>query len=373
MITDAINLTRELISFNTINPPGNEGVLAKYIGSLLEENGFKVEYPVFENDRLHLIAEKGLSLSSDPVILSGHLDTVPLGNNQWNFPPLKGEIKEGKLYGRGSSDMKAGLAVIILASISAFEEGNPPGGVRIIFTSGEELGCQGIKQLSGILKNPGRAKALIVGEPTSNIPVTGHKGGLYLKVSFTGVTSHSSMPWLGVNAIYKAAHAITKIERFDFNVPEDSLLGYPTVNVGTVKGGLNLNSVPDYTEFTMDIRTTRNVNHQELIKRLEGVFGEGVRIEILTDLSPVFTEETDPFVRFVYDVCEVDPFQRGFPKALSYLTDASVLQKIYKDVPTIVLGPGQPEMAHQTDEFCYLSKIEEALIIYKKIILNWNK
>lgn len=366
---NVITLTRELISCNTINPPGNESELARYIGELLKDNFFDVEYAVFENDRLQLIAEKGVAGTQPPVVFSGHLDTVPLGAKQWSFDPFGGEIADGKIYGRGSSDMKAGLAAMIIASIRAFEKDRPLGGVRLIFTAGEETGCHGAQHLVRTAKNLGNARALIVGEPTANIPVIGHKGGVYMNVRTKGITAHSSMPELGVNAIYKAARAITKIENFSFGAEKDPLLGFPSINVGKMSGGMNLNSVPDHAEFTIDIRSTGQVNHDQIIERLKKELGEDASIEILVNLEPVSTSEEDPFVQRVYDLCQIDR-SNGFPKALPYLTDGSVLQRFYHGIPTIILGPGQPEMAHQTDEFCYVSQIERAVNIYKKLIME---
>jgi len=344
--------------------------IAQYAGDLLSKEGFQVEYYIFEKYRLHVVAEKGLSSTIPPIVLSGHFDTVPLGAKPWSVDPFSGEIIDGKLYGRGSSDMKAGIAALICAAVQAFEEGSPEGGVRLILTSGEELGCQGVQQLVETNKKLGEASAIIVAEPTANIPAIGHKGGLYMKVTTSGVTAHSSMPELGVNAIYKAARAISKIEKFSFGVEKDTLLGFPTINVGKMNGGINLNSVPDHAEFTIDVRFTTHINSVEIIQKLKDELGVDASIEILVNMSPVSTKEGDPFVQLVYDVCKVDLTNGEVPKALPYLTDGSVLQRFYNGVPTIILGPGQPEMAHQTDEFCYVSNLEKSVEIYKNIILK---
>ena len=370
---DIISLTRKLISFNTINPPGNEMVLAEYVGDLLAGNGFDVEYVLYEENRLHLIADKGLSENTLPVVFSGHLDTVPLGAKKWSVDPFAGEIIDGKIYGRGSSDMKSGLAAIVIAAIEAFNEGSPKGGVRLVITAGEELGCQGVQHLAEEYKNWGRASGLIIAEPTANIPALGHKGALYLNLTTTGITAHSSMPELGVNAIYKAAKAISVVENFSFDADEDPLLGLPTINVGKMSGGMNINSVPDHAEFTIDVRSTTKVNHADILQKLKNEMGKDVNIETLVNLDPVSTEETEPFVQLVYDACKVDRTSSEFPKALPYATDGSVLQRIFNEAPTIILGPGQPEMAHQTDEFCYIGKIEDAVKIYKTIIENNGK
>jgi len=369
---DVISLTRKFISFNTVNPPGNEGEIAQFTGDLLASHGFKVECPVYRGTRTHLIAEKGILPGKSPVILTGHFDTVPLGNSQWSFDPFAGELDGGKIRGRGSCDMKGGLAAMIIAAIRAFNETPPPGGVRLIFTADEEPGCHGVQHLVSILKGPAKASAIIVGEPTSNLPATGHKGAIYLKAVFSGKTAHSSMPEKGINAIYKAARAVVKISDFKFGAEQDPLLGHPSINVGKINGGLNINSVADHAEFTVDIRTTTKVDHSEILKRLASEMLNEAVTEKLTDLQPVFTHEDNPFVRLLYEICGIEKNGPGFPLALPYLTDGAVLQKYFGDPPTVILGPGEPEIAHTTDEYCYTENLTEAVRIYKEIITKWQ-
>ena len=369
---DLITLTKNLLSFNNINPPGNEEGIARYTAGLLSENGFNVRLEEFEKGRLHLIAEKGISGDKYPVTFSGHFDTVPLGNNKWSIDPFGGEIKDGKIWGRGSSDMKGGVAAMIMAAIDASGKGAHEGGIRLIFTAAEELGCIGIQQLMKKIDNPGKASAVIVGEPTGNLPAIGHKGAIYMNAVTTGKTAHSSMPHLGDNAIYKAAESILRARDFKFDAEQDPLLGFPSINVGKMSGGLNLNSVPDHAEFTIDIRSTSKTDHKKTIEKLSEVLGNETKLEVLVNLTPVFTPADDPFVRMVYDICGTDLNDPQYPKSLPYLTDGSVLQKVYGDVPTIILGPGEAEMAHKTDEYCYINKLEESYRIYREIILKWR-
>lgn len=369
-IKDVIGLTRKLVAFNTVNPPGNESALAEFSAETLAKHGFRVELIPFEESRLHLIAEKGCSGKNPPVVFSGHFDTVPFGAREWTFDPLGGKVTDGKLFGRGSSDMKGGLAAMITAAILAFETRTPETGVRLIFTSGEELGCFGAQHLVKTYPKLGAARGIVIGEPTNNIPAIGHNGGLYLKLTASGKTAHSSMPHLGDNAIYKVARAVSKIEQFDFDVEPDNLLGMPTINVGKISGGMNINSVPDYAEFTIDARTTTKVNHADLIDRFKFLLGDQLTIETLVDLPAVSISENDRFVKLVYSACGFSPDAEGFPKSLPYLTDGSVLQPAYGNAPTVILGPGSPEMAHQTDEFCYTANLEQAVRIYMNIILN---
>jgi succinyl-diaminopimelate desuccinylase len=367
---DLISLTRELISFDTVNPPGNESALALRLADLLADKGFEISMPEYDQNRMHLVAEKGIGGPMAPLVLSGHLDTVPLGEKPWARGPFSGEIEGDRLYGRGSSDMKGGVAAMTLAAIEATAEASPEGGIRLIFSAGEEMGCMGVQQLVKSHTKLGRARAVIVGEPTANRPAIGHKGALYLKASTKGKTAHSSMPDLGENAIYKAARCISKIEAFQFGVDEDPLLGFPSINVGKMEGGMNINSVPDHAEFTIDVRSTSKLEHHHVLDRLRRELGEDVELETLVDLGPVCTVEKDPFVQLVYAVCKAYSEEFSWPRSLPYLTDGSVLQAYYGGVPTIILGPGEAAMAHQTDEYCSIAKLIQSASIYKKIILK---
>jgi len=364
---DVISLTRELIAFNSVNPPGNEAEIALFLASLLSGHGFKVSTPEFGENRLHLIAEKGISASMPPIVFSGHLDTVPLGKREWKQHPFGGQVIGDRLFGRGSSDMKSGVAAMSIAAIETSRDGAIEGGVRLIFSAAEELGCQGIKQLAEN-HDLGEARAIVVGEPTANIPAIGHKGALYLRGETFGKTAHSSMPSMGENAIYKAARCIARIEKLRFKAAEDPLLGQPTINVGQIEGGMNINSVPDHAEFTMDIRSTTRLSHQEILDQLHVELGGELQIETLVDMQAVSTSESDPFIKKVCKICGIASKDKQWRRALPYLTDGSVLQAAYGGVPTIILGPGQVTMAHQTDEFCYIQDILKAVDLYKEII-----
>ncbi|MCF6268946.1 MAG: M20 family metallopeptidase [Melioribacteraceae bacterium] len=367
---DVVTLTKDLVKFNTINPPGNEEGIAKFVGEIFLEHGFDVDFQKHEVGRLNLIASRGLSETYQPIILTGHFDVVPLGAKDWSVDPFNSKIIDGKLFGRGTTDMKAGLAAMIVAVVESFNENSPKGGVKLILTADEELGCRGAKKLLTSNYDIGEASAIIVGEPTSNIPYISHKGGLFINAKTLGITAHSSMPELGENAIYKAADAITKIAKFSFDVEQDPLLGYPTINVGKISGGLNLNSVPDKAEFTIDVRSTTKLNNNSAFAILKKELGDGVLLEEYTNLDAISTSEENPFIQMVYKVCKEINNVEWSKKSVSYLTDAAVLTPWLGNVPTIILGPGEPEMSHQTDEFCYVNKIEEAVKIYKNIITN---
>ena len=214
---------------------------------------------------------------------------------------------------------------------------------------------------------------MVIAEPSSNYPIVGHRGALWLQAEATGVTVHGSMPHLGVNAIYKAARAIGKLERFSFDVTPHSLLGGPTLNVGTMKGGMNLNSVPDRAEFTIDIRTIPGQDHRTLLGRIQSYLGDDVTIKPVVDVAGVWTDTADPWISEIFRLMEPilgdKPVARGAP----YFTDASALKPAFDGAPTVILGPGDMTLAHQTDEYCWVDKIEEAANVYETIARRWSE
>ena len=169
------------------------------------------------------IARSGGSPDKRPLCFTGHVDTVPLGAAPWTVDPFAGEISDGKLYGRGTTDMKSGVAAFVVAALElgATLAGGP--GVVLVITAGEETGCEGAYYLARSENMLGEAGAIVVAEPTSNQPWIGHKGAIWLKARTTGVTAHGSMPEEGVNAVYKAARAIGRLEDFDFNIARDTV------------------------------------------------------------------------------------------------------------------------------------------------------
>jgi len=210
---DAIALTRTLLQFDTVNPPGRERDCARHAGAMLEQWGYKVEYHEYADRRTSVIARAGGREEKAPLCLTGHLDVVPLGTRKWAHDPFSGETAGDRLYGRGSSDMKAGVAAILVAARSMADKLPGTPGVVIVLTAAEEGGCIGSKKLAET-QLLGRAGAIVVGEPTSNYPLVGHKGSIKFHASFRGVSAHGSMPQLGENAVYKAARAVAKLEAF---------------------------------------------------------------------------------------------------------------------------------------------------------------
>ena len=369
-LTSALDLTRELIRFDTINPPGNERLCAQYLGHILSDAGFSVSYHDFAEDRTSLIARTG-SGDKPPLCFTGHIDTVPLGATTWSKDPFAANVEGDRLYGRGSSDMKSGVAAFVFAVVELMPQLSDTPGVVLVITAGEETGCEGAFQLVTLGDALGKAGAIVVAEPSANYPLVGHKGALWLKARSHGVTAHGSMPDIGVNAVYKAAHAITKLENFDFNVARHEVLGKPTLSVGTVEGGMNINSVPDQAEVGIDIRTIPGQNHNDVREGLQGYLGEGVEMDTLVDVDAIWTNPHEVWVREVFAIMAPILDEEIETRTATYFTDAAALTPAYGGPPTVILGPGEPKMAHQTDEYCVINRIDQAVFAYTELTRSW--
>jgi succinyl-diaminopimelate desuccinylase len=367
---DAVSLTRTLLAFDTVNPPGRERDCAHMAGQLLKDAGFSVEFFEYEPGRTSVVARIGGSDSKPPLCLTGHLDVVPLGTRQWSKDPFSGETDGDKLYGRGTSDMKAGVAAIVTASINLSKTLKNSPGIVLVLTAAEEGGCIGSARLAAMPELMGKAGAIVVGEPTSNAPLVGHKGSVKFHAAFKGVSAHGSMPQLGVNAIYKAARAIAKLEAFEFGVPAHPVMGAPTLNVGTVEGGSGINLVPDRATVGVDMRTVPGMDHARLISRLKEILSEG-EIEIVSDLNAVWTEPDKAWIRRVFEICRPVLKENPAVSTAPYMTDAANLRKAWPGAPVVVLGPGEAAMAHQTDEYCHMERIGQSVELYEAIIRDW--
>lgn len=377
MSVDVVRLTRELVAIDTIGHDESRALAA--LAPLLEKAGFAVDIEEHEPGRGTLVAEWNTGLEQPPLCLSGHVDTVPLGETQWRHDPLRAEPDGDRLYGRGTSDMKGGVAAIVAAASKLGAAGPKRAGLRLVLTAAEETGSHGARHAAERLR--GRPSGpLVITEPTGNALLHGHKGALWLSAKATGVTAHGSMPQLGENAVYKLADAVTRLRDHSFGIPAHPVLGAPTLNVGTFHGGLNTNSVPDAAEATVDIRTVVGQDHGELLASLGERVGPEVRLRPLVDLPPVWTDSADEWAASAAEVVrEVTGSRDGSkdgskntePRAATYFTDASVLTPAFGSVPTVICGPGEPQQAHATDEWVSIRALSQSVAILERLCVAW--
>ncbi|MCG8604874.1 M20 family metallopeptidase, partial [bacterium] len=360
-----------LLTFDTRNPPGQERECARFLAGLLEEAGYEVKEHEFGPGRTNLIARLERNGDKLPLCFSGHIDTVPLGETRWQHDPFSGETDGDKLYGRGSTDMKSGVAAMVVAGLGLAQMSDRKAGITFVISAGEETGCTGVRYLAGLDNVLGEAGAVVVGEPTSNEILIGHKGVLWLGARTTGVAAHGAMPEEGESAIYKTARAISKLEHFHFDLPAHPVLGQPTVNVGTVSGGTKINLVPDESIFEIDIRTVPSQTGDGVIKDLQAVLGPEVDLAPKLSADAVASDPSDEWIQEVFAMMGKNAQDPSQLRGASYFTDAAILAKAYHNAPTIILGPGESDMLHKTDEFCSMKKIETATEIYLDIARKW--
>jgi succinyl-diaminopimelate desuccinylase len=363
-------LTRELLAFNTINPPGMERACAQRLGKELESAGFRVAYHEFAEGRTSFIATIG-GAQKPPICFTGHIDTVPLGAAHWHHDPFAGETDGDRMYGRGSTDMKSGIAAFVAAAVELAPLLAKSPGIVIVITAGEEIGCEGAKYLAD-RKLLDRAGAIVVAEPTANYPYIGHKGLAWFEIETEGVTAHGSMPEVGDNAILKMARVIGDLEKFRFPVDDHAVMGKPTLNVGTIRGGLNTNSVPDEARITVDTRTVPGVDHAHLCASLESLLApRGAHVRKIVDTPSLYTEPSNEWVQEVFEICTPFLDGRPTPKTITFSTDGSDLKRGFGGPPAVILGPGEPKLAHQTDEWCSMQRIDQSVDMFRSIMRRW--
>jgi succinyl-diaminopimelate desuccinylase len=371
-LMDPIELTQALVARESMNPGGSETACAQLLGDLLSSNGFSVRYHEFAPGRTSVVAQRGGRPGQAQICFAGHIDTVPLGNAQWSVDPFGGEITAGRLYGRGTTDMKAGVACYVAAALALGAELDDGPGILLIMAAGEETGCEGSRPLGQELAAEFSVGAMVIAEPTYNLPKVGHRGALWLRMNTAGKSAHGSMPEHGVNALYKAARAVSKLEDFDFNIARHPFLGGNSLSVGNLHAGQNVNLVPDFAELEVDIRTIPGVDHADVRAGLLNYLGADIdTVESFVDLDSVWTDPEHPWMQRVFALTTPFLGQRPQVAALPFFTDAAVLQPAFGGVATVILGPGETHMAHQTDEYCEVAQLPIAVEMYQALIRDW--
>lgn len=362
----AVSLTEQLIRVNTVNPPGNESDAIRIIAPLLQDAGFQIkEYPYGVN-RSSLIAHKGRT-DQPAVILSGHLDTVPFGATSWTTPPLEATIVDGRMFGRGAADMKGGVAVLVAAAVqfAATVKEQP---ITLVLSANEEIGCGGVTQLIHQQVLP-KARCILVAEPTGNTPRLGHKGVFWVQSLFHGKTAHAAYPELGINALLKAAQAVVALNGGLLDGRIHEVMGEATLVTSRLRSGDNYNSVPDLAEVGIDIRSTVNWSHAVILDKIETLLASlSPQLKVVFDLPPLWTSPDTQCVPEIFAACDTVRNQRHPPEIVTFYTDGGVLGPGLGNAPVVILGPGDPGMAHQVDEYVTVEDLHQGVALYMEIL-----
>ena len=364
----ATELLVELVRADTV--AAGESGLAERCAGILSDAGMTGSLVDFEPGRSQYVGRFG---SGPPLTFTGHLDTVPATRSDWSVDPWAADVDGDRLVGRGTSDMKSGVAALVVAVASHASSCGGCRGVQVVLTSGEETGCE------GALRIPASALAgggpLVVAEPTANRSVPAHKGVHWMRLSAHGRAAHGSAPELGDNAVVRLARAAVALHDFDGWPIEDGF-GRVTANVGVLRGGVQPNVVPDAAELLLDVRTVPTATGDPVVDLVRSLAGDGVSVADHVVLPPVHTPASDPFLVLVADALSAAGLDPDTAEPARYFTDASALVPLLtpagsSPVPTVVLGPGEPDQCHVADEWCSLTKVDEAVEVYAQLLTAW--
>lgn len=322
-------ILKKLISYNTINDKENKAII-NFIEQYLKKFGFKTEY---KSNCLVMSNSNACNIG-----FLGHTDTVSYSND-WTLNPFDLNEQNGKLYGLGTCDMKGSIAAI-LSAVSKMDFSKNKKGIKLFFTYDEEIGFSGIKEL--VNRNIEFPKYMIIGEPTNNEIINASKGLLELKITFKGISSHSSKPEEGINAIENCVDFINKLKDYYSELKEENIDSkYATMNIGIINGGRSMNIVPDNCEVQIDFRTISKKQNEEIIKKVNELIDNKATCEVINNINP-------------YSI------NNEKINMSDYITEASFIESENK----YILGVG-PINAHKKDEFITiesLNKLEEQYI-----------
>ena len=358
-----------LVGFDTTSRESNLALI-EFVRAYLDRWRIKSELVYDEARRkANLFATIGPQ-DRGGVILSGHSDVVPIDGQDWASDPFKLEARDGKLYGRGSADMKSFLAVT-LAKVPDFVGQALDWPIHIALTYDEELGCLGVRpliaELSGRQVKP---RLCIIGEPTSMRPVVAHKGSRRLRCHIHGHEAHSSLTHRGVNAIETAAEVIAHIKgiarekraRGPFDPAFDP--PYTTLQTGVIAGGTAVNIVPRECRFDFEMRHLPGDDPDvivDAVKRFSATLlpemqtvsaSAGIAFEETNAVAALSANESDEVVQLALALSGAN----GTGK-VSFATEGGFYQQA--GIPTVICGPGSIEQAHKADEFIALDQVKQ--------------
>lgn len=400
---ELIAFVSDFIKVPSENPTGTMDEVVTFIKKYLDDTHIDYNEVIYNEKFPNIIATMGNN-ENNKVLMNGHADVVPVGDlQQWDFDPFGGEITDLKIRGRGTSDMKAGLAGLLFA-MKILKENNASidGLLELHIVTDEESGGQfGTKMLleNGYGKG---AKACIIAEPTSqdNIEV-GQKGGITLIIKAKGVSAHGSIGnYAGENAIEKITTILSKIhevrkmkgqykesqldvlanskqiarEALEAEGSED-VIDHVTLNVGTIKGGVKSNMVPDYCEVAIDCRVPIGLSSETVKNRIKEIVDAanltGITLEFASSNDANYTEDTTELVQSLVENAEA-VFKRKVTPAYQWASSDARYYR-YAQIPTIQFGPANLEGIHAYNEDVDIEDVINSTKVYVAVLIDLLK
>jgi succinyl-diaminopimelate desuccinylase len=346
---------------------------AEVISAEFNRSGIDFSIDCWDQTRANITAHIKSTGHRAGLLFACHLDVVGPGEASWEHPPFTAVEGGGRIYGRGSVDMKGGTAAAVTAIRRIVDSGIKLQG-DIIFSAvaGEETDSAGARRF---VEDKGWLPELVgvvVPEPTDFEVVTAHRGMLWLEVITKGKAAHSSAPQLGVNAINSMRLILNELDSYEIKTEPHKQLGTCSMSINTITGGKTMNVVPDKCSIGIDIRTLPRQDHQAIIADLEEICSrlkaKNKQFEATVSIQrQMQSMETDCSCRFVKDFCSVVGTDKT--KAVGFTTDGPYFASI--GCPVVIFGPGKPHLCHKPDEYIDVADLEKAVEHYKDIILKF--
>ena len=375
-------IIEQLIAFNTVSRDSNLGLI-EWVRDYLAKQGASTRLTHdASGKKANLFATLGDS-KKPGLILSGHTDVVPVDGQDWDTDPFKATEKDGKLYARGSADMKGFIGIILNQApkfVSALNANKLDAPLHYALSFDEEVGCLGVRSLIRDLEeNNIRPAGCVVGEPTSMQPIIAHKGTHRFRCAVHGREAHSSYVTYGVNAIEYAARLVVFIRQlaerlaqteqrdYGFTVP------YSTLSTGVIQGGIAANVVPKDCVFQFDMRTLPNASAEALYQGIRAYAEQlaremqstdasaGIDLKWMSQTAGLAAHETDAIVQWAMRLSNNHSVGK-----VCYGTEAGLFQKM--GVPTVICGPGDIAQAHSPNEFVALEQLAQCEAFVNRII-----
>ena len=376
----SLKILSDLIAFKTVSGEDNNSLI-NYCDKILNKLG-ATSFKTYDDEkkRVNLFATLKAKIPSKkkPIIFSGHTDVVPVSKD-WSTDPFVATIKDEKVFGRGTCDMK-GFIACTLAYAPIFSKTNLDRDIHFSFTFDEETACQGAPLLIIELKKKGMNSGIcIVGEPTSMKIIDAHKGCYEYTTYFKGLAGHGSAPDKGINAVEYAVKYISKLielrEILKTKVPKNSIFDppYTTIQIGGISGGIARNVIADRCQVDWEMRPVIKKDGEFVNNEMD----KYVSTKLLPEMTKVFPKslikkeiigEIIGFNRLEKsEACEFISSLTGdnSREVVSFGTEAGLFQEI--GISTVVCGPGSIEQAHKIDEFVTLDQIKKCLVLLEGI------
>jgi acetylornithine deacetylase len=368
-----ISFLRDLIAFPTVSRDPNRALIA-YCADYLRSIGAVVEIIAANSgDKANLYATIGPDMVPG-VILSGHTDVVPVDGQLWTKPPFEAVVESGRVYGRGTADMKGFVAAALsCAGIAAQRHLQTPlqTPLHLALSYDEEIGCVGVRSLIDMLAAaPVKPAMCIVGEPTAMAIATGHKGKTAIEAACVGSAAHSALAPQAVNAIHLACDLIAQIRHLQDDMITDGAqdsaydIPYTTLHAGLITSGVALNIVPDHAVVTFEIRNLAADDPEAILHRLRRAIAPVIAVarkraaeadivfKVINSYPGLETSLDEAVVAMVAELTGRDERIK-----VAFGTEGGLFSQRL-GIPAVVCGPGSMEQGHKADEFVTLAQLD---------------